>query len=96
MFLRNGAAFGASLVGLNVLAAIWRIAGAIDAYTIARSPNSDDDAAVAIAVGGALLGAFILLPHLAVGRYTYDTITLVETVFVVVVPDDCACHTDGN
>jgi LCP family protein required for cell wall assembly len=72
-----------SVFVLNVLAALWRLAAAIDAYVVVRSGVSSEGAEVALAVGWLILGLAILLPHLSVGRYTYDTVTLVEDVFVV-------------
>lgn len=67
---------------VNVLTAVWRIAAAADAFVVAR-PSSRGLNEIGLAVGWAVLGLIIVLPHLAVGRYTYDTITLVESVFVV-------------
>ncbi|MGI9666228.1 MAG: LCP family protein [Acidimicrobiia bacterium] len=67
---------------INVLTAIWRIAAAVDAYSLLSPGTHDEHSATGIAVGGAILAAFIILPHLAVGRYTYDTIALVDAVFI--------------
>jgi polyisoprenyl-teichoic acid--peptidoglycan teichoic acid transferase len=67
----------------NVFAAIWRFASAADAYVVLRRSHDSDGSAVGIAVGFGVLGLLVFVPHVAVGRYTHDAITLVEAVFVV-------------
>jgi len=69
--------------GVNALAAIWRIAAAVDAYLLSAHPDDREANAIGLAVGWAVIGLVIVAPHIAVGRYTYDAITLVEAVFVV-------------
>jgi LCP family protein required for cell wall assembly len=71
------------VLGVNVLAAIWRIAAAVDAYLLSTSPDDRDANAIGLAVGWAIIGLVIVAPHIAIGRYTYDAVTLVEAVFVV-------------
>ena len=70
-----------SVFVLNVLAALWRVAAAADAFLLVRTEPSDNGE-VALAVGWVLLALVVAIPHLGVGRYTYDTISLVEAVFV--------------
>jgi len=79
-----------SVFVVNILAALWRVGAAVDAYLIARPGDSDGLPVVALAGGWAVLFLVIVAPHVAVARYTYDTVTLVEAVFVVdenAVPD---------
>lgn len=70
-----------TIYAANIAAAIWRIAAAIDAYGLARV-DERRNGAMAIAVGGAAVLIFIAAPHVVVGRYTYDTIALVDALFV--------------
>lgn len=65
----------------NILAGIWRIAAAVDAFALCADAD-DRTSAIGLAVGWALLGFVILAPHVLVGRYTFDAVTLVEDVFV--------------
>ncbi|MDJ0791818.1 MAG: LCP family protein [Acidimicrobiia bacterium] len=70
-----------SVFAVNIAAAVWRLAAAADAFLLVRAeptPNGE----VALAVGWVLLAMAVLVPHVAVGRYTLDTVTLVEAVFV--------------
>ena len=79
-----------SLFAVNILAALWRVAAAVDAYVLARDQAGAELSSITLAAGWALLGIAVALPHVAVARYTYDTVTLVEAVFVVdedAVPD---------
>lgn len=71
-----------TIFGVNILAAIWRIAAAVDAFVIVSSPD-DELSAVGLAVGWAVLGIAVAIPHVYVGRYTFDAATLVDAVFVV-------------
>lgn len=79
-----------SIFVVNILAALWRVAAAIDAYLLARPGAGNGLPAGVLAAGWVVLGLAVVAPHLAVARYTYDTVTLVEAVFVVdegAVPD---------
>ena len=71
-----------SIFTVNALAAIWRVGAAADAFVVADQNDPADHHAIGLAVGWAVIGLAVLAPHLAVGRYTYDTVTLVEAVFV--------------
>jgi polyisoprenyl-teichoic acid--peptidoglycan teichoic acid transferase len=79
-----------TIFAANAFAAVWRIGCAIDAFVITdrtgehRSENTG--AAIGLAVGWAFLGLAVVAPHIAVGRYTYDAVTLVESVFVADTP----------
>jgi LCP family protein required for cell wall assembly len=73
----------------NVVVALWRIGAAVDAYALVAG-RVRPDAAIGVAVGWAILGIALLVPHLAIGRYTYDAVTLVEAVFIVGEPDATA------
>ena len=71
-----------TLFGANVIAAVWRIGAAADAFVLVSTPD-DDHSAIGLAVGWAMLGVAVVAPHVVVGRYTIDAVTLVEDVFVV-------------
>lgn len=71
-----------TIFGANIVAALWRVAAATDAFVVVSGSDADH-AAIGIAVGWMLLGLVIIAPHVVVGRYTYDAVTLVEDVFVV-------------
>ena len=79
-----------TIFGANVLAGLWRIAAAVDAYLVCRTSHRSRVDAIAITVGAAVLFLAVAVPHILIGRYTYDTITLVESVFVVGEPVDDA------
>ena len=64
---------------VNVVGVAWRLGAAIDAYRLA---NGGVSGPIAFAVGWALVALMIALPHLIVGRYTFDAVTLVSAVFV--------------
>jgi LCP family protein required for cell wall assembly len=64
---------------VNVVGVVWRLGAAIDAYRLA---NGGVTGPIAFAVGWALVALVIALPHLIVGRYTFDAVTLVSAVFV--------------
>ncbi len=64
---------------LNILGATWRVAAAADAYRIA---NGSVAGVLGLAVGWAVLALVIITPHLVVGSYTLDAMTLVSAVFV--------------
>ncbi len=70
----------------NVLVALWRLGAATDAYLMVTG-RVHADRAIGFAMGWAILGLAIVVPHVAIGRYTYDAVTLVEAVFVVGEPD---------
>ena len=64
----------------NVLAAIWRLASAIDAYSLA--PGSDREwMRPAAIVGGVVLAVFVALPHVFVATTTVDAMRLLDIVF---------------
>lgn len=64
---------------LNAVGVLWRVGAAADAYRLA---NGSAVNATALAIGWALLALLIITPHLLVGRYTFDALTLVSVVFV--------------
>jgi LCP family protein required for cell wall assembly len=73
-----------TIFGLNVLAAVWRITAAGDAYGVARVGASDSSTPIAIVtVGWVVLAVVLFAPHLLIGRYTLDALSLLESVFVV-------------
>ncbi len=72
------------LLGVNVLTAFWRVAAAVDAYRVAAPTGSPGGRGlVAASIGGIVVIGFVLVPHVVAGRYTLDTIRLLESVFVV-------------
>ena len=78
------------IFGVNILAALWRIAAAVDAYLVCRTKPDTTVDAIGITVGAAVLFLAVAVPHILIGRYTYDTVSLVESVFVVGEPTDDA------
>lgn len=64
---------------LNILSAFWRIGAAADAF---RTLNGSPIGATSLAVGWAVVALVVITPHLFVGRYVFDAVTLVSTVFV--------------
>jgi LCP family protein required for cell wall assembly len=72
------------LLVIDVLAALWRLASAVDAYVIAgKDTDSVARHHVLSAAGWLVVGAVILLPHAGIGRLTVDALVLVDTVFVL-------------
>jgi LCP family protein required for cell wall assembly len=64
---------------LNALGALWRVGAAADAFRIL---GSQPMGAMSLAVGWALLALLVITPHLIVGRYVFDAVTLISTVFI--------------
>ncbi len=64
---------------LNIVFALWRIGAAVDAYRLSDGQAID---ATALALGWALIAVLIITPHVFVGRYALDAMTLVSAVFV--------------
>jgi LCP family protein required for cell wall assembly len=71
-----------SIFGVNILATIWRIGSSVDAFVVTRDPDAVPSNAIALGVGWAFILALIIFPHIALGRYSYDAIRLVDSVFV--------------
>ncbi|GMQ94314.1 MAG: hypothetical protein BMS9Abin12_1802 [Acidimicrobiia bacterium] len=67
---------------LNIAGAVWRFAAAADAFAISSREHSRAPGVMALAVGWSMIALVILAPHLIVGRYTLDALSLVTTVFV--------------
>lgn len=67
---------------LNVVGAVWRVGAAVDAFTLAGGESAHGAGGMAVAVGWSMLALFVIAPHLVVGRYTLDAISLVSAVFV--------------
>lgn len=73
-----------TIFGLNILAALWRIGAAADAYSIARNGDHGHTVPIGVAaLGWIALATIIVVPHIVVGRYTVDAVRLLESVFVV-------------
>lgn len=64
---------------LNVLSALWRVGAAVDAFRLVGGGSVD---AIVIGAGWLVIGLLIVTPHLFVGRYVFDAVTLVSAVFV--------------
>jgi LCP family protein required for cell wall assembly len=71
-----------SIFGVNILATAWRIGASVDAFVVARDAEASPTEAIALGVGWAVILVVVVLPHVAVGRYNYDAIRLVDSVFV--------------
>jgi LCP family protein required for cell wall assembly len=71
---------------LNIIGLLWRIGAAVDAYRLARTSDKVTGVLV-FAVGWALIAVLMIAPHVIIGRYALDAVTLVSAVFVDDVPD---------
>jgi len=71
---------------LNILGFLWRIAAAVDAYRVARVPGGGTGTLV-FAVGWAMIVMLMIAPHVIIGRYALDAVTLVSVVFVDDTPE---------
>ncbi|MEN8238245.1 MAG: LCP family protein [Actinomycetota bacterium] len=73
------------LLVVDVLAAVWRLASAIDAYRVAGSSTDlgKHRRLAAVAAGWLLVGVVVFVPHAAIGKLTVDALVLVDTVFVL-------------
>jgi LCP family protein required for cell wall assembly len=72
------------LLIINVFAAVWRIAAAIDAYLVA-GPATDREQHHRVAgfAGWVLVGVVVFIPHAGIGKVTVDALVLLDTVFVL-------------
>jgi LCP family protein required for cell wall assembly len=70
------------LFWLNIATAAWRIASAVDAFAQVQTKVSRSVGATALTVGWLMLALLVVVPHIVIGRYTLDALSLVETVFV--------------
>jgi len=72
------------LLVVDVLAVVWRLAAAVDAYVVA-GPNSNTGKhhRLAAVAGWMVVGVVVLVPHVGVGKLTVDALVLVDTVFVL-------------
>lgn len=66
---------------MNVLASLWRLAAAFDAYTLARGARQLR-LRPAVAAGGFVLVAFVAVPHIVVATTTLNAMRLFDIVFV--------------
>jgi len=71
-----------SLLVVDVLAALWRLAASIDAYVLAGPATGMRRHRLAGAVGWVLVGIVIFVPTVGIGKLTIDAMVLVDTVFV--------------
>jgi LCP family protein required for cell wall assembly len=72
-----------TIFGTNLLAAVWRLVAAFDAFRVAGG-SSRGWAIPVIVAGGLVLAVVIAIPHVFVGNFTIDAIRLVDIVFVAV------------
>lgn len=63
----------------NIAGALWRLGSAVDAFKLASGVVVGNTSFV---IGWTVVALLIVAPHLLVGRYTMDAITLVTAVFV--------------
>jgi LCP family protein required for cell wall assembly len=70
-----------SIFWLNAVGALWRVGASLDAYRLANTSGANPHTMV-FAVGWAVIAVLIIAPHLIIGRYTLDAVTLVSGVFV--------------
>ena len=71
---------------LNIIGLVWRMGAAVDAYRLANA-SGRGTGAMAFAVGWALIAMLMMAPHVIIGRYALDAVTLVSVVFVDDDPD---------
>ncbi|MCL1593845.1 MAG: LCP family protein, partial [Actinomycetia bacterium] len=72
------------LLVVDVLAVVWRLAAAVDAYVVADpNPNPRKHHRLAAVAGWMVVGVAVLVPHAGVGKLTVDALVLVDTVFVL-------------
>lgn len=71
---------------LNIIGLVWRIGAAVDAYRLAKTSGAGTGPLV-FAVGWALIAVLMIAPHVIIGRYALDAVTLVSVVFVEDTPD---------
>ncbi len=72
-----------AIFAANVVIAVWRIAASIDAYAVASMTRGSAPSHVRIVLLSCALGLVVILPHVFIGRYTYDAVTVIESVFVI-------------
>ncbi|MCL1599023.1 MAG: LCP family protein [Actinomycetia bacterium] len=72
-----------TLFGLNLLAALWRVGAAVDAYGVVRNGEHPGTPIGVAVLGWIVLATVVLAPHVVVGRYTIDAVRLLESVFLV-------------
>lgn len=70
-----------TIFGLNILAAVWRLASAADAFHVSGG-TSPRWMSPMVAVGGVVLAVVIVIPHVLVGNLTADALRLIDIVFV--------------
>lgn len=72
------------LLVVDALAAIWRLASAVDAHVLAGSTTDRGKHYwLAATAGWVLVGIVVLIPHAGIGKLTVDAVVLVDTVFVL-------------
>jgi LCP family protein required for cell wall assembly len=72
------------LLIVDVLAMVWRMAAAVDAYIVAGPNPSPGKRYRLVAVAGwIVVGVVVLVPHAGVGKLTMGALVLVDTVFVL-------------
>jgi LCP family protein required for cell wall assembly len=64
---------------INIIGVLWRIGAAIDAYRLA---NGEVSGTAAFVAGWMVIALLVVTPHLFIGRYTLDAVTLVTAVFI--------------
>jgi hypothetical protein len=72
------------LLIVDVLAVVWRMAAAADAYIVAGPNPSPRKRHRLVAVAGwMVVGVVVLVPHVGVGKLTMGALVLVDAVFVL-------------
>jgi LCP family protein required for cell wall assembly len=72
------------LLVVDVLAVVWRLAAAVDAYVVAGpNPNPGKHHRMVAAAGWMVVGVVVVAPHAGVGKLTMEALVLVDTVFVL-------------
>ena len=75
-----------SVFWLNIIGLVWRIGAAVDAYRLAKT-SVGGPGALAFGVGWAMIVMLMVAPHVIIGKYTLDAVTLVSVVFADDAPE---------
>lgn len=70
-----------TVFSVNIVAAVWRIASAVDAFRVSGGLTPRWSTPFAF-VGAAAISLLIVVPHVAAGDLTFDAIRLVNLAFV--------------
>lgn len=70
-----------SIFAANILAAVWRLSSAVDAWKRSTTGRPSVSAMSLAVVGGVVVVVAVVVPHAYVGQYTVDAVRLLDIVF---------------